>query len=133
MPQLFARICKTFSEAIEPDKSLPTIYGGVVGLSVLGVGAIRSLLLPQLDAMQQRLANELTNVSPIGGDVTIAGAVVKRPRLVQMTNDAAAHVASSSEDTFARRSSTGDVSKQQDVENCCEHIRTAVLDALGNG
>jgi len=44
-PELQARICKTFLYALDSDKSLPTVYGGLVGLAALGPEVVRSLLL----------------------------------------------------------------------------------------
>jgi hypothetical protein len=44
-PDLHARICKTYQEALGADKSLPTLYGALVGCCALGHSAVRGLLL----------------------------------------------------------------------------------------
>lgn len=54
-PELHARICKTYLDALEGDKGLPTLYGAIVGLSALGNHAVRTLLLPHLQAILSRL------------------------------------------------------------------------------
>lgn len=58
-PDLFARICKTLTDALDDDKSLPTLYGGIVGLCALGQSVVKALLLPQLNRIQSRLTPAL--------------------------------------------------------------------------
>lgn len=55
LPELHARICQTYVEALEGDKALPTLYGAIVGLSALGNNVVRKLLLPHLQAILSRL------------------------------------------------------------------------------
>lgn len=57
-PELHARICKTYLDALQGDKSLSTLYGAIVGLSSLGNHAVRTLLLSNLPAIQDRLQAE---------------------------------------------------------------------------
>jgi len=54
-PDLQARVCKTYIDALSKEKSLSTVYGGMLGLSTLGQGIVRSLLLPQVVAIGERL------------------------------------------------------------------------------
>ena len=51
---MHARICKTFLDAVQ-QTSLPTLYGGIVGLGALGQTVIRSVLLPQMSDIEKRL------------------------------------------------------------------------------
>lgn len=57
-PDLHARICKTYLEALSPDKSLVTIYGGIVGIGALGHTVVRALLLNKLEGFKTVLENE---------------------------------------------------------------------------
>ena len=43
---LKARVLKTLSDAIGPDKSLSTRYGGLVGITFFGPKAINAFILP---------------------------------------------------------------------------------------
>lgn len=52
-PDLHARICKTYYEAISQKKSLTVAYGGVVGIKALGAAVVRSLLLPNLSSLTE--------------------------------------------------------------------------------
>lgn len=54
-PELHARICKTYLDALGEDKSLATVYGAIAGLSAMGNSIVRTVLLPQLGAIQSRL------------------------------------------------------------------------------
>jgi hypothetical protein len=54
-PELHARMCKTYLDALSPDKTLGTLYGAIVGLSALGNHIVRTLLVPNLRSIQQRL------------------------------------------------------------------------------
>ena len=54
-PELQARVCKTFLDALSPERALPTLCGGLLGISALGQTVVRSLLLPQVSAIGSRL------------------------------------------------------------------------------
>ena len=54
-PDLQARVCKTFVDALQPDKSLPSMYGGLVGLSALGQNVVRTILLPIVGTLAARV------------------------------------------------------------------------------
>ncbi len=66
---MHARICKTYLDALEGDKGLPTLYGAIVGLSALGNHAVRTLLLPHLPSILSRLQDntDSINVSTLSG------------------------------------------------------------------
>lgn len=42
---LQARVLKTYVSALGDDKALPTLYGGIVGLTALGPAVVRTLLV----------------------------------------------------------------------------------------
>ena len=48
-------MCKTFVDALQPDKSLPSMYGGLVGLSALGQNVVRTILLPIVGTLAARV------------------------------------------------------------------------------
>lgn len=54
-PDLQARISKTFIDALQNDKPLPTLCGGLLGLSALGQNVVRMLLLPRVKVIGDRL------------------------------------------------------------------------------
>jgi len=56
-PDLHPRVCKTFMDAIETDKSLSTMFGGLAGLSAMGTNVIRTLLLPTVTTLNKRITN----------------------------------------------------------------------------
>ena len=41
-PDIFARVCKTYLDAISCDKSYTTMYGGLVGLDAMGHQLVRT-------------------------------------------------------------------------------------------
>ena len=55
IPDLQARVCRTYLDALHPDRSLATLCGGLLGLSALGQSVVRSLLLPHVDSIGDRL------------------------------------------------------------------------------
>jgi hypothetical protein len=57
-PDLQARICKTFIDALSDDKSLTAVYGGIMGLSCLGHSVIKSLLLPHVGRISNRISKQ---------------------------------------------------------------------------
>lgn len=57
-PDLQARVCKTFIDALSDDKSLTAVYGGIVGLSSLGHTVIKSLLLPHIGRISNRISKQ---------------------------------------------------------------------------
>lgn len=48
-------MCKTYLEALQPDRALATLCGGLLGLGAMGQAVVRSLLLPQVRAIGERL------------------------------------------------------------------------------
>lgn len=56
-PDLHPRVCKTYLDAIEADKSLSTMFGGLAGLSSMGTNVIRTLLLPAVKSIYQRITD----------------------------------------------------------------------------
>ena len=56
------RICKTYLDAFKNDKSLVSVYGGVIGLTVLGHQVIRNLLLPLIGTIKERITT-FTNLN----------------------------------------------------------------------
>lgn len=54
-PDLQARVCKTYCDALESGKSPATIYGGIVGLCSLGEEVIRHLLLPKVPVIMLKM------------------------------------------------------------------------------
>ncbi len=54
-PDLQARVCKTYVDAMQPDKSLASMYGGLVGLSALGQNIVRTILLPIVATLAARV------------------------------------------------------------------------------
>jgi transcription initiation factor TFIID subunit 6 len=57
-PDLQARICKTYIDALQSDKSLTSVYGGLVGLSSLGQRVVRTVLLPTISSLVTRLKED---------------------------------------------------------------------------
>lgn len=55
--ELQARVCKTYLDALEDDKSLSNLYGGIAGLQALGHNVIKGLLLPNLSKIEKRLSS----------------------------------------------------------------------------
>jgi len=54
-PDLQARVCRTYLDALDDDKALPTTCGGVLGLAALGPEVVRALLLPRAQVLVARL------------------------------------------------------------------------------
>ncbi len=44
-----------YVDALDDDKALPTVCGGVLGLAALGPGVVRALLLPRAQSLVARL------------------------------------------------------------------------------
>ena len=74
VPDLHARICKTYLDALQlpPTDSTSTaanpviyctVYGGVVGLAALGQQVVRSMLLPLLERLLDLPSGECTVTS----------------------------------------------------------------------
>jgi hypothetical protein len=61
-PDLHARICKTFIEAISQKSSLSTIYGGIMGLGCLGISVIKTVLVPQLNIIHETLESKKNEI-----------------------------------------------------------------------
>ncbi len=55
-PELLGRICKTYTEAFTIDKSLSTVYGGIVGMRALGPEITQKVLLEELDTLYEHLS-----------------------------------------------------------------------------
>jgi transcription initiation factor TFIID subunit 6 len=54
-PDLHARVCRTYMDALAPDRALATVCGGIVGLTALGHNTVQSLILPQFPALITRI------------------------------------------------------------------------------
>jgi hypothetical protein len=82
-PELHARMCKTYLDALGPDKTLGTLYGAIVGLSALGNHIVRTLLIPNLNSIVQRIqASERHAASTTtggGSGATASGAGASLP------------------------------------------------------
>jgi hypothetical protein len=82
-PELHARMCKTYLDALGPDKTLGTLYGAIVGLSALGNHIVRTLLIPNLNSIEQRIqASERHAASTTtggGSGATASGAGASLP------------------------------------------------------
>ena len=57
-PDLQARICKTYIDALQSDMTLASVYGGLVGLSSLGQRVVRTVMLPTISSLVQRLTHD---------------------------------------------------------------------------
>ena len=77
-PDLQARVCKTYVDAMQPDKSLASIYGGLVGLSALGQNIVRTILLPIVGTLAARVrADTNTKASSLIAREMVTSALVK--------------------------------------------------------
>ena len=112
-PDLQARICKTYIDALQSEKSLPSVYGGLVGLSSLGQRVVRTVLLPTISSLVQRLhtvddkpANRLAREMVTSALVEAVGMFyVKAMQLHirQVTIDAAAVAGNSSSEATVKK------------------------------
>jgi TAF6 C-terminal HEAT repeat domain len=60
------RICKTYIDAFSPDKPLVSLYGSVVGLTLLGHSVIRNLLLPAMGVIETKIKAFIdANLAPV--------------------------------------------------------------------
>lgn len=59
-PDLLPRVCRTYLEALSAEKSLQTIYGGLIGLFYLGQNVIKNVLLPNIAFLIQKL--QISNI-----------------------------------------------------------------------
>jgi hypothetical protein len=55
VPDLRVRVCKTYIDSFQEDKSLASLYGGIVGLISLGQAEVKSVLVPSLHRISRRL------------------------------------------------------------------------------
>ena len=55
MPDLQPRVCKTYIDALAADKPLQSVYGGIVGLGVMGHAVTQALLIPTMPGLTSRL------------------------------------------------------------------------------
>jgi hypothetical protein len=62
LTDLQPRICKTYIEAFAPDKSLESVYGAIVGLTLLGHSVVRNLLLPSIRIITTRMEDHLNRL-----------------------------------------------------------------------
>lgn len=65
-------MCKTYLDALGPDKSLGTLYGALVGLSALGNHIVRTLLIPQLRSIEERILGGERAAGPGASVETVA-------------------------------------------------------------
>lgn len=54
-PDLLARVCRTYIDALAPDRALATVCGGIMGLTALGNDVVRVHLLPCVPQLLQRI------------------------------------------------------------------------------
>ena len=77
-PDLQARVCKTYIDAMQPDKTLASMYGGLVGLSALGQNVVRTILLPIVGTLAARVrADTSTKASGQIAREMVTSALVK--------------------------------------------------------
>ena len=48
IPDLTARVCKTYLDCFLPHREVTTVYGGVAGIRAMGYTFVKSMLLPKL-------------------------------------------------------------------------------------
>ena len=131
-------MCKTYLEALGPDRSFGTLYGAIVGLSSLGNHTVRSLLLPNLPVIHQRLSGDsASNSAVVKAEGSGGQAASKRKRGASF--DATSEKATSTEGTgvaqkgvgskekFSAAGAARQVLEQVEVNMCKE----ALLRALG--
>lgn len=75
-PDLHPRVCKTYLDAIEADKSLSTMFGGLAGLSSMGTNVIRTLLLPAVKSIFKRITDDVAKTT-VDGKSPIASSTSK--------------------------------------------------------
>jgi transcription initiation factor TFIID subunit 6 len=69
-PDLQARVCKTYMDALalgevdDRKKTLATLYGGLVGLSSLGHSVVRTLIVPNIGGIIERINNNSGGLKP---------------------------------------------------------------------
>jgi len=74
IPDLTARICKTYVDCFQSHRELTTVFGGVVGLSALGYTFIRSALLPKLSDIRAILETSRGKLASCHGSARGDGA-----------------------------------------------------------
>ena len=57
-PDLQARVCRTYVDALGADRALTTVCGGIMGLTALGHGTVQALLVPRLAELMHRVSSE---------------------------------------------------------------------------
>ena len=57
-PDLQARVCRTYLDALSAERSMTTVCGGIMGIASLGHGTVQALLVPRLSALMKRVATE---------------------------------------------------------------------------
>jgi len=55
VPDLHVRVCKTYMDAFNEDKSLASLYGGMVGLMSMGQAETRGVLFPAVVKFRDKL------------------------------------------------------------------------------
>ena len=74
IPDLTARVCKTYSDCFLPHRDVVTVYGGVCGIHCLGHGSVKGLIIPQLKSILSIIqANKLRDISTPAFPVTGTG------------------------------------------------------------
>eukprot|EP01038_Epipyxis_sp_PR26KG_P010662 gene10662-14318_t len=63
VPDLQARICKTYVDALSDDKMLTTTYGGIVGLDALGYNIIKNLLIKELPNLHNKITKQMNSIN----------------------------------------------------------------------
>ncbi len=69
-PDLQARVCRTYIDALAPDRALATVCGGIMGLTALGHGIIQALILPRICELMTRI--DVARASPSSQAILLA-------------------------------------------------------------
>lgn len=71
IPDLTARICKTYIDCFQSHRELTTAFGGIVGLSALGYSFVHSALLPKLKDLRALLEAARGKLKSTEKDVSV--------------------------------------------------------------
>jgi len=130
-PDLHPRVCKTYLDAIEADKSLSTMFGGLAGLSSMGTNVIRTLLLPALKSIYKRITDVAR--STVDGKGPAANSTSKSVGDYHDDDEdedvmVASKIAGSASSTKRRRLNPGDSALVKREADMCKYL---LLKAIG--
>lgn len=129
-PDLHPRVCKTYLDAIEADKSLSTMFGGLAGLSSMGTNVIRTLLLPAVKSIYKRITDVAR--STVDGKGPAANSTSKSVGDYDDDEDedvmVASKIAGSASSTKRRRLNPGDSALVKREADMCKYL---LLKAIG--